>query len=150
MDHEPLKVSVTLSPDVARSRIREALNAQGFVTAQLHLTDGCRPSNGEIVVAYCPRLTSRAIALHRHARAAAPTTVLLSPNGRGTLIEVSDPITTVDLAHNPTLLAVLIDVRCRIQRALAVLQSPSANARMDGSSTEQPATRLNSSRAAQN
>lgn len=150
MDHEPLTVNTALSPEVARSRIQEALAAQGFVTARLQLPDGSHTRGCDVLVAHCPHLTRRAIALHGHARAAAPTTVLITPKTTGTLIEVSDPITTVGLADNPTLLAVLIDARCRIQQALAALRTPSAKARVNGTPTEQPPTRLNTSRAAHN
>lgn len=123
MRHHTLACTVQLPVNAAQSKLRQTLAAEGFETiGHLAWVDGSDGGACRLLVAYSPRLTRLALATHNHIDAALPITVLITTNGSSSTLEVLDPMTMTDLAANPALLAIRIDARSRIERALAGLE----------------------------
>ncbi len=123
LNHTALTVKVHMAANAAQSKLRETLLAEGFDTIA-HITPANWSGVGvcQVLVAYSPCLTRRAIATHGHVGAALPITVLITTNGTTSTIEALDPAIMTDLTGSRPLLAICIDARHRIERALARLE----------------------------
>lgn len=118
--------TVPLSHQEADRRIREELQKEGFgvlteidVKATLKNKIGVDVPSYSILGACAPQLAHQAIEREPDVGLLLPCNVVVRDGGdAGTIVEIMDPVTQLELAENPALEELGRDARDRLERAL--------------------------------
>lgn len=118
------------APAELRQSVEDALKAQGFgviteidVAAVLKAKLGVDSAPYLILGACNPNLAYQALDIDPSVGALLPCNVVLRAEGEITVIEAIDPVEAMEIASSPRLLAVAMEARARLARAIGALRA---------------------------
>ncbi|HUG28996.1 MAG TPA: DUF302 domain-containing protein [Candidatus Limnocylindria bacterium] len=118
------------TPADLRLQVEDALKAQGFgviteidVAAVLKTKIGVDSAPYLILGACNPNLAYQAIDIDPSVGTLLPCNVVLRSEGDITVVEAIDPVEAMEIAASPRLLAVAMEARARLARAIGALRA---------------------------
>jgi uncharacterized protein (DUF302 family) len=124
-----LRARLSLSYEVAVSRVTDALKAEGFgVLTEIDVRATLKKKldvdfRKYVILGACnPPLAFRALQTDLELGLLLPCNVIIYEDGDASVVSIIDPLSMMGLVKNPTLDAVARDARARLERVIKALE----------------------------